>query len=73
MRYAIQITVMLTELIILAVVVFVFAMSFKYHNSLYFIMGCLGVWFWHKDFGIFASWRPSVIKKFLANAKKQGL
>lgn len=68
LRYVIQVAVMMTDLMIIAAAIY----SLYYASIPGFFITMMGLTVWYKE-GPFMSWRPSVIKQFMANAKKAGL
>lgn len=70
MRYFLQAVVMLSDLLLTAAIIYVL---YATRNIGGLIIAGLAIWAWSKNGGMFYAWRPSVIKQFMANAKKIGL
>jgi len=74
MRYVIQIACMLTDLAILAAMIATVIYGFTGNMVIIDLVLILLAWStWQDVGGPFFAWRPSNIRKFMANAKKQGL
>ncbi len=72
MRYVLQVSAMLADLLILTAEIVVIYSAIKYHSIFFILVAAAGIWAWHHT-GIFYAWRPKNIRNFLANAKKFGL
>ena len=76
MRYLVQIMMMLADVIFLFMMgLGMYSVTSEPIDICFFIaviLICLAVWQWDK-LGGFNAWRPAKVKRFLENAKKQGL
>lgn len=69
-RWTLQIFVMSFDVVFIAAAVFILAESWK--NPLAWGLVLWGTWVWVRQ-GAFMAWIPSNIRKFMRNARKQGL
>jgi len=69
MRYVIQALVMLGDIAVILVSLWLLYFQF---SVLSLVLVAIAITVWHKGGG-FMAWQPSIIKQFMANAKKYGL
>jgi hypothetical protein len=70
MRYTLQTVVMIGDIILFLAVAWV--LVYSQFNPFCVLIAAAAMKAWY-DTGVFDSWRPSQIKKFMKNAKRYGL
>lgn len=72
MRYVIQVIVMLGDVLIALAIGYAVIMGIQQGSFVLLLAAVLGFIAWYRS-GILFAWKPSNIRKFMANAKKAGL